>query len=178
MTLMLPPFRYAAICCLVFGVGVAAQMSQTAPAAPAATILRPARVFDGETIHEGWAVRVRGNRIDAAGPMASIDSPGAAIVDLPGSTLLPGLVEGHSHVLLHAYDETSWNDQVLKEPLGLRTARAVNHLRATLEAGFTTIRDLGTEGALYADAEQTGGFLSHAHLRGPYSAPCAARGIE
>jgi imidazolonepropionase-like amidohydrolase len=74
-------------------------------------------------------------------------------VDLPGATVLPGLVEGHSHVLLHAYDETPWNDQVLKEPLGLRTARAVNHLRATLEAGFTTIRDLGTEGAFYADAE-------------------------
>jgi imidazolonepropionase-like amidohydrolase len=60
---------------------------------------------------------------------------------------MPGLIEGHSHVLLHPYNETSWNDQVLREPLGLRTARAVNHLRATLQAGFTTIRDLGTEGA-------------------------------
>ena len=59
---------------------------------------------------------------------------------------MPGLIEGHSHVFLHAYNETSWNDQVLKEPLALRTARAVNHLKATLQAGFTTIRDLGTEG--------------------------------
>ena len=119
----------------------------------AITVLRPDRVFDGDAIQAGWAVRVRGDRIDAAGPAGSIDASGASIVDLPGATLLPGLVEGHSHVLLHAYNETSWNDQVLREPLGLRTARAVNHLRATLDAGFTTIRDLGTEGALYADAD-------------------------
>ena len=116
-------------------------------------MLRPDRVFDGESVRTGWAVRVRGQRIEAAGPAASIDGAGAVTVDLAGMTLLPGLIEGHSHVLLHAYDETSWNDQVLKEPLGLRTARAVNHLRDTLHAGFTTIRDLGTEGAAYADAE-------------------------
>jgi imidazolonepropionase-like amidohydrolase len=102
-------------------------------------------------MHEGWAVRVRGNRIDAAGPAAGIDAAGAKTIDLPGTTLLPGLVEGHSHVLLHPYDETTWNDQVAHEALALRTARAVNHLRATLMAGFTLVRDLGTEGAGYAD---------------------------
>ena len=116
-------------------------------------ILRPARVFDGDTIHEGWAVRIVKGRIDQAGPAASIAPSGATIIDLPDHTLLPGLIEGHSHVFLHAYNETSWNDQVLKESLGLRTARAVNHLKATLHAGFTTVRDLGTEGAAYADAE-------------------------
>ena len=121
------------------------------PAQP--TILRPARVFDGDTMHDGWAVRVAGERIEAAGPAASVMAPGATVIDLPGQTLMPGMIEGHSHVFLHAYNETSWNDQVLKESLGLRTARAVNHLRATLQAGFTTIRDLGTEGAAYADAE-------------------------
>ena len=115
-------------------------------------ILRPDRVFDGERMREGWVVRVRGQRIDGVGPWAPVQPPGL-LVDLAGTTLLPGLIEGHSHVLLHPYNETSWNDQVLKEPLGLRTARAVNHLRATLHAGFTTIRDLGTEGAFYADAE-------------------------
>lgn len=120
---------------------------------PALTILRPARVFDGDTTHEGWVVRVRGDRIEAAGPPAAVTAAGAAVVDLPGLTLLPGLIEGHSHVLLHPYNEASWNDQVLKQSLGVRTARAVNHLRATLLAGFTTIRDLGTEGAGYADAE-------------------------
>jgi imidazolonepropionase-like amidohydrolase len=117
------------------------------------TILRPARVFDGEAMHEGWAVRVRGDRIDAAGPAASVAGAGATTLDLPGTTLLPGLVEGHSHVLLHPYNETTWNDQVLHEGLGLRVARATNHLRATLMAGFTTIRDLGTEGAGYSDVE-------------------------
>jgi imidazolonepropionase-like amidohydrolase len=118
-----------------------------------AIVLQPARVFDGETFHEGWAVRVKGERIEAAGPAAGIDITGAKVVELAGATLLPGLVESHSHVLLHPYNETVWNDQVLHEGLALRVARAVNHLRATLMAGFTTIRDLGTEGAAYADVE-------------------------
>ena len=112
-----------------------------------ATVLKPARVFDGETTHEGWAVRVRGDRIEAAGPAASIDTASAKVVDLPGTTLLPGLVEGHSHILLQPTTRRPWNDQVAHEGLALRVARAVNHLRATLMAGFTTVRDLGTEGA-------------------------------
>lgn len=116
-------------------------------------VLKPARVFDGEALREGWAVRVRADRIEAAGPSAQIDASGARVIELPGMTLTPGLVEGHSHVLLHPYNETLWADQVLKEGLALRVARAVNHLRATLDAGFTTVRDLGTEGAGYADVE-------------------------
>jgi imidazolonepropionase-like amidohydrolase len=119
----------------------------------AVTILKPARVFDGETMHEGWAVRVKGERIDAAGPEASVAAAGAKVIDLPGTTLTPGLVEGHSHILLHAYSEASWESQVSKEGLALRVARATNHLRSTLMNGFTTIRDLGTEGAGYADVE-------------------------
>ncbi len=119
----------------------------------AVTVLKPARVFDGETMHEGWAVRVKGERIDAVGPEASVAAAGAKVIDLPGTTLTPGLVEGHSHILLHAYSEASWESQVSKEGLALRVARATNHLRATLQAGFTTVRDLGTEGAQYADVE-------------------------
>jgi imidazolonepropionase-like amidohydrolase len=121
------------------------------PAAGDVVILKPARVFDGETMHQGWSVRVRGNRIEAAGADAASGAAGAKVVDLAGATLMPGLIEGHSHVLLHAYNETTWNDQVAHEALALRTARAVNHLRATLLAGFTLVRDLGTEGAGYAD---------------------------
>jgi imidazolonepropionase-like amidohydrolase len=136
---------------LAWQAGVAAQ--RPAISADTMFLLRPSRVFDGEAVHDGWAVRVRGERIEAVGPTASIAAAGATLVDLPGMTLLPGLIEGHSHVLLHPYNEASWNDQVLREPLGVRTARAVNHLRATLDAGFTTIRDLGTEGAGYADAD-------------------------
>src|SRR3954468_7943990 len=124
-----------------------------APTAFGQTVLRPAGVFDGETMRTGLAVRVNGNRIEAIGPTASIDTAGAKVVDLPGATLLPGLIEGHSHILLHPYNETKWNDQVAHEGLALRVARAVNHLRSTLMAGFTTVRDLGTEGAGYADVE-------------------------
>ena len=127
--------------------------SAQTPPAPAVTILRPARVFDGDTMHDGWAVRVKGERIDAVGPEAGLAAAGATVIDLPGTTLTPGLVEGHSHILLHAYSEASWESQVSKEGLALRVARATNHLRSTLIAGFTTVRDLGTEGAGYADVE-------------------------
>src|SRR4030095_6931953 len=117
-------------------------------------LLKPARVFDGESaqLHDGWVVLVRGQKIEAAGPAGSGSSPpDARAIDLPGLTLLPGLIEAHSHVLLHPYSETVWNDQVAKESLSLRVARATNHLRNTLQSGFTTILDLGTEGAGYAD---------------------------
>ncbi|HEX5216430.1 MAG TPA: amidohydrolase family protein [Vicinamibacterales bacterium] len=115
------------------------------------TVLRPARVFDGEAMHDGWTVIVRGGRIESAGPASAAAPPGATTIDLPGMTLMPGMIEAHSHVLLHPYNETPWNDQVAHELLGVRIARATNHLRDTLNAGFTTIRDLGTEGAGYAD---------------------------
>ncbi|HEV7991353.1 MAG TPA: amidohydrolase family protein [Gemmatimonadaceae bacterium] len=128
--------------------------AQVAPAAAdtATTLLVPDRVFDGTEMHEGWAVLVRGERIVAVGSASTISAPaGTRRVSLAGATLLPGLIEGHSHLLLHPYDETSWNDQVLREPLALRVARATVHARETLRAGFTTVRDLGTEGAGYAD---------------------------
>src|SRR5438477_12317272 len=137
----------------LFAQGQRPPRTAAAAADAAVSVLRPARVFDGEAMHEGWAVRVRGDRIEAAGPAAGVSVPGAPTIDLPGTTLMPGMVEGHSHVLLHPYNETTWNDQVLHESLGLRIARATNHLRATLMAGFTLIRDLGTEGAGYADVE-------------------------
>ncbi len=117
-----------------------------------AFVLQPDRVFDGETMHPGWVVVVRGDRIIAAGPPATTNAPGGArTIALPGTTLMPGLIEGHAHLLLHPYNETPWNDQVLREPLALRVARGVNHALATLMAGVTTVRDLGSEGAGYAD---------------------------
>jgi imidazolonepropionase-like amidohydrolase len=119
-------------------------------AAQDALVLRPDRVFDGDAMHEGWSVLVRDGRIAAAGPSVPVPS-GAREIVLAGATLLPGLIEGHSHVLLHPYDETPWNDQVLFESLAERVARATVHVRATLMAGVTTERDLGTEGAGFAD---------------------------
>ncbi|HKN83433.1 MAG TPA: amidohydrolase family protein [Pyrinomonadaceae bacterium] len=129
---------------------------QTQRSAPPETVylLRPAHVFDGESaqLHDNWVVLVRGEKIEAAGPASTVSGASSAkVIDLPGLTLMPGLIEAHSHVLLHPYSETVWNDQVTRESLSLRVARATNHLRNTLQAGFTTIRDLGTEGAGYAD---------------------------
>ncbi len=117
-------------------------------------LLRPAAVWDGtsDTPSAGWTVLVRGDRIAAVGPAAQVGAPrGAVVLELPGATLVPGMIEGHSHLFLHPYNETPWSDQVLREPLAVRTARAVNHARATLMAGFTTERDLGTEAAGDAD---------------------------
>lgn len=120
---------------------------------PPVVVLRPDRVWTaGEPVHTGWIVAVEGGRIRAAGPSGSIPVPaGATVIDLPGATLIPGLMDLHSHLFLHPYDETPWDDQVMKEPLSYRTAAATAHARATLMAGFTTLRDLGTEGAGDAD---------------------------
>ena len=139
---------------LILALSLAARVNaQTAPAPPALhpLLLRPDRVFDGAAMHPGWSVLVEGERIVAAGPDVAAPA-GAETVALPGTTLMPGLIDAHVHLFLHPYDETSWNDQVLKEPLSLRVARAVAAAKATLLAGFTTVRDLGTEGAGDADA--------------------------
>jgi imidazolonepropionase-like amidohydrolase len=126
----------------------------SARAADEPVLLKPDRVFDGVTAepHVGWVVLVRGEKIAAAGPADKVEVPkDAKVVELAGTTLLPGLIDAHSHLLLHPYDETRWDDQVLKEPLAERICRATNHAKANLLSGFTTLRDLGTEGAGYAD---------------------------
>ena len=115
-------------------------------------LLKPERVFDGEQMHTGWVVLVKNNKIEQAGEMRFKLPAETEIIELKGMTLLPGLIEGHSHLFLHPYNETNWNDQVLKESRAERTVRAVNHAKETLLAGFTTVRDLGTEGAMYDDA--------------------------
>ncbi|WP_439883535.1 amidohydrolase family protein [Pontibacter sp. MBLB2868] len=113
-------------------------------------VLKPDRVFDGESMHEGWQVLVHNNKIESVGDLKNVPAS-AKVMDLKGTTLMPGMIEGHSHLLLHPYNETPWNDQVLKESRAERVARATNHARQTLMAGFTTVRDLGTEGAGYDD---------------------------
>src|SRR5438045_940233 len=132
--------------------------AQTLPPVPKALdatyLLKPLHIFDGESaqLHDGWVVLVRGQKIEAVGAASEVKAPAdVKVIDLPGLTLMPGLIEAHSHIMLHPYSETVWNDQVAREPLSLRVARATNHLRSELMAGFTTIRDLGTEGAGFAD---------------------------
>jgi len=146
-------------------VALAASLALAAPASaaspvpgagepPAGVLLRPQGVLDAASgaVHDGWVVLVTGSRIVAAGPAGEVKAPaGARTIELPGMTLLPGLMDLHSHLFLHPYNETLWNDQVLKEPVAYRVIAAVQHAERTLMAGFTTLRDLGTEGAGYAD---------------------------
>jgi len=145
--LRLPGILLTVVALMAAGVVIRAEVST-------AILLRPDRVFTAEdnSAHPGWEVLIQGERIAAVGPAHTINAPpGAQVINLPEATLLPGLIDLHAHVLLHPYNETLWNDQVLKEPMAYRTIRAVNHVEATLMAGFTTMRDLGSEGAGYAD---------------------------
>jgi imidazolonepropionase-like amidohydrolase len=133
-------------------IGIVLAALLAAPAAAEPILLRPAQVFDGVDPHPhaGWSVLVDGDKIKGVGPNLTAPA-GARTIALPGTTLMPGLIEGHSHLFLHPYNEAKWDEQVLHEPVALRTARAVVSAGKTLEAGFTTERDLGTEGAGYAD---------------------------
>ena len=150
------PLVFLFIFIITLAVPIIPSAQTQSPSKPPDTIylLKPAHIFDGESaqLHDGWAVLVRGEKIEAVGPANELRVPAdAKTIDLPGMTLMPGLIEAHSHILLHPYSETVWNDQVAREALSLRVARATNHLRNELMAGFTTLRDLGTEGAGYAD---------------------------
>ena len=142
------------LCASMLALAVSAADRAAAP--NTSYLLKADRVFDarsGQT-HAGWAVLVQGDRIAAIGPADQIKAPGdVRVIGMPGATLMPGMIDAHSHIFLHPYDETLWNDQVLKEPLAYRTIEAVNHVRDTLMAGFTALRDLGTEGAGYSDVD-------------------------
>jgi imidazolonepropionase-like amidohydrolase len=141
---MKPSFRLCVLC-ILYCLGMPPLVAQQ-------HLLIPDRVFDGEQMHEGWAVLVAKDKILRAGPLSQMNADKNAItLKMEGCTLLPGLIEGHSHLLLHPYSETSWSDQIMKESDALRTARGTVHARKTLLAGFTTVRDLGSEGAGYSD---------------------------
>jgi imidazolonepropionase-like amidohydrolase len=129
-----------------------ARAAETA-AISAPILLTADRIWTGEgQPHANWALLVVQGRIQAVGPADKMAvPPDTERVNLPGRTLIPGLMDLHSHVLLHPYNETSWDDQVLKESVEYRVLLAGRHAAATLQQGFTTLRDLGTEGALYAD---------------------------
>jgi len=131
-------------------IALALAIGTSANAAGPALLVRGAQLFDGTVVHAGWEVLVEGERIAAVGPHLATPA-GTRVIDLPGDTVMPGMIEGHGHLFLHPYNETSWDDQVLHEPIAVRTARAIVHARDTLMAGFTTERDLGTEGAGFAD---------------------------
>jgi imidazolonepropionase-like amidohydrolase len=124
----------------------------TLPALAQSYYIKADRVFDGDKMQSGWAVVIKDDRIIAVGSQSEVNIPkGATVISLANSTLMPGLIEGHSHLFLYPYNITDWDTQVLKETDAYRTTRATVHARQTLMAGFTTARDLGTEGAGYAD---------------------------
>lgn len=157
--------RFQRVAALFGSMLMACTMGASALATDTTTVPKPAdhawllkadRVFDArsEQAHAGWVVLVQGDKIVAVGPASDVHAPaGTQTIDLPGTTLLPGLIDAHSHIFLHPYNETLWNDQVLKETLSYRTIEAVKHVHDTLMAGFTALRDLGTEGAGYSDVD-------------------------
>src|SRR5262245_51223648 len=110
--------------------------SSPASAQPEPILLKPDRIFDGHSSASGWIVLVKNGKITYAGPQNRLETPkGAKVIDLPGMTLLPGLIDAHSHLLLYSYDKTKWDDQVLKEPLAERICRATVHAKADLLSG-------------------------------------------
>lgn len=147
----MPTWIRAVAACAFFATACAGAADLPAPPRP--VLLTADRVWTGAGApHPGWSVLIENGRIAAVGPEAGMAVPaGAERVNLPGATLLPGLIDLHAHLLLHPYNETTWDDQVIKEAPAYRTALAVRHAADTLAAGFTTLRDLGTEGAGYAD---------------------------
>lgn len=130
---------------LIFSLQLSAQVENC-------TLLKAERIFDGVNFHKDKVVVIIGDAIHAVETESSLVLPdGCKEISFPKGTIMPGMIEGHSHLLLHPYNETSWNDQVLKESYAERAIRGANHAKKTLEAGFTTVRDLGSEGAGYVD---------------------------
>jgi imidazolonepropionase-like amidohydrolase len=152
----IPAPRSAPLSFLIVAFATVASAQQPLGDSTKSVVLVPDAVWDGiaDAPQRGWVVLVRGQKIESAGPAARITVPThAERIDLPGTTLIPGLIEGHAHLFLHPYNEAPWDDQVLKEPVGFRMARAVANAASTLRAGVTTVRDLGTEGAYNYDVQ-------------------------
>ena len=142
-------------CRTLLGALLALTLSLSAQSPAADTnclLLTPRYVYDGTELLENHSVLITGDRITAVAPTAALSIPaGCAVREFPEGTLLPGLIEGHSHLLLHPYIEVGWNEQVLNESYAERAIRGGVHARRSLQAGWTMLRDLGSEGAGYVD---------------------------
>lgn len=125
-----------------------------AVAAPQPVYIKAGTLIDGrsDAARANQVIVVRGNRIESVGGNVAIPA-GARVIDLSGMTVLPGLIDTHTHLFLQGEDpaEGGYDVQLLKQPLAYRAARATVSARRALEQGFTTIRDVETEGAGYGD---------------------------
>src|SRR6266446_5125543 len=134
---------------------VAASLAQ-APAAPAVIVIRAGMLIDGksgEPRHD-QVIIIRGDRIESVSDASSTKPPaGATVIDLSKATVLPGLIDSHTHIFLQGEDpaQGGYDANSLKQPLSFRAARATVSARRALEQGFTTLRDVETEGAGYGD---------------------------
>ena len=137
---------------------LAQALRETPPAArpPERVLVKAAHLIDGHSSspRDKFAVLVEGDRISKVGPAAEVQAPGVRVIDLGESWLLPGLIDAHTHVLLQGdITAADYDEQLLKESIPYRTLRAAAAVRTAVMNGFTTIRDLETEGAMYADVD-------------------------
>ena len=144
--------RWMILGSLVWGM---AAFGQTAPP-PAVSVIRAGTLIDGKSqqVRRDQVIVIRGNKIESVSDAASAKIPaGAAVIDLSQQTVLPGLIDSHTHIFLQGEDpaQGGYDANILTAPLALRAARATVAARRALEQGFTTLRDLETEGAGYGD---------------------------
>jgi imidazolonepropionase-like amidohydrolase len=141
---------------LLFAVVISAAAQQKDNRAESWTVIRAGALIDGKSDQprRDQVVIVRGNRIESVSAAATAKiPPGATVIDLSKATLLPGLIDSHTHIFLQGEDPAhgGYDANILNAPLALRAARATVSVRRALEQGFTTLRDVETEGAGYGD---------------------------
>ncbi len=151
----MPTTRFRAS--FAFSVLVVLLLSATAlrAAEPSHLVLRCGRLIDGRTdaVHSNVVVLVEGERIQAVGAALAIP-PNATVLDLSSSTCLPGLIDNHTHILLQGdITAADYDEQLLKQSIPYRAIQATVAARTALQNGFTALRDLETEGAMYADVD-------------------------
>jgi imidazolonepropionase-like amidohydrolase len=128
-------------------------LAVSATAQQQVTVIKAGALIDGRSseVRRNQTIVIRGNRIESVGDVAT--PAGAKVIDLSNMTVLPGMIDAHTHIFLQGEDpaEGGYDIQLLKYPIAYRAARAVVAVRRALEQGFTTLRDVETEGAGYGD---------------------------